>query len=118
MQKAWSKNQSLSMRRLAISNSNISEIDIFKNILSDLSTGNPDNLAPGHEERTEPTLPDVLVAERLKNVGKKKAKGQALTKRLSLKRNSMKKRPKGCKIPMHPPIAIKLIKPGKQKTKV
>lgn len=41
--KAWSKSQMLNMRRLAISNSNTSEIGIFKNILSDPLIGNPDN---------------------------------------------------------------------------
>lgn len=38
--KAWSKNLSLNMRRLALNNSNVSKISIFKNILSDLLIGN------------------------------------------------------------------------------
>ncbi len=71
------------MRKLAISKSNVSEIDTFKDVLSNPPTGNPDNQAPGHEECTEPTLSEALVAARLKNVGKKKVKGQALTKCLS-----------------------------------
>ena len=66
------------MRRLAISNSNVSEIGIFKDILSDPPKRNPDNPTPGHEERTEPTLPNVFVAARLKNFGKKRQKAKLL----------------------------------------
>ena len=81
---AWSKNQPLNKRRLAISNSNVSEISIFKDILSDPLIGNPYNLVPSQEKRMKPTFSDALVAIRLKNIRKKKAKDQALTKGLNL----------------------------------
>lgn len=37
------------MRRLALSNSNISNISIFKDVLSDSPIGNPDNQVPNHK---------------------------------------------------------------------
>ncbi len=79
------------MRKLAISNSNVSEICTFKVVLLDPLTGNSDNQVPDHEKYTKLTLPKAFVTIRLKNVEKKKAKGQAITKRLSLEENSMTK---------------------------
>ena len=70
--KAWSKNQSLNMRRLAISNSNVNKIGTFKDILSDPPIKNSDNLIPDHKKYTEAIFSDTLVAVRLKNIGKKR----------------------------------------------
>lgn len=94
------------MRRLAIGNNNMSEIDTFKDIFSDLLICNQDNQVPGHKKYMEPTLSEALIAAKLKNIGKKKAKGQAFTKRLSLERNLRKKIPRGHKTPIPLLIAM------------
>lgn len=108
------------MRRLALSNSNVGEIGTFKDVLFDLLTGNPDDQAPSHqeEELIEPTLSEALATVKLKNVEKKKVKGQAFTKRPSLKDNSTKKTPRVCRTPMSFPVIMELITLGKQKVKV
>lgn len=118
-EKAWSKNQSLNMRRLALSNSNAGKISTFKDVLSDPLIGNLDDHAASHKERTELTLLETLAAAKFKNVEKNKnEKSQALTKRLSLEDNSTKKTPRTRRTPTPPPIAMELIRPGKRKVKI
>lgn len=66
------------MRKLALKNSNTSKIGTFKNILLDLSIKTLDDLVSGQVSGIEP-IPEALATIRLKNIGKKKLKGQTLT---------------------------------------
>lgn len=106
------------MKRLALGNTNVGKIGTFKDISPDLLISNPDNQVPSHKKRINPTFLEALAIVRLKNVGKKKAKSQALTKYLNLKHNLIKKTFRVYKILMPLFVAIKLIKFGKQKVKV
>lgn len=67
-EKSRSKNQSLNIRRLAFKNNNTSNIDIFKEILSD----------PPIENLDKSTFLEPILTIRIKNIIKKKAKGQML----------------------------------------
>lgn len=61
------------MRILALNN--VSEIDNFKDVFSDLLTGNPDNQVSSQEKRgTKPILLNALAIAKLKNIGKKNTK--------------------------------------------
>ena len=71
-----------------------------------------------HKKHIEPTLLRALATARLQNVGKKKAKGKAFTKRLSLEGNLSKKTPRAHDSSTPPLVAIKLIRLGKQKVKI
>lgn len=117
-EKARSKNQSLNIRKLAINNNNAGEVDTFKDVLSGPLISNPDDQMHSHEEYTEPIFLEALAIAKLKNVEKKKAKNQALTKRLSLEGNSMRKIPRAHRTPTPPHVIMELIRPGKQKVKV
>lgn len=108
------------MKRLVLRNNNARKIGTFRDDLSDFSTGTPDNQAFDQALGQESTLP--LTTTKLKNSGKNKAKGQTLiTKHLSIENKSttqIPKSPSSCKAPTPPPIAMKLIRPIKQKIKV
>ena len=126
-EKAKSKNQSIGMRRLALSNSRAVELGTFKDIFSDPAT------APLKSDETstfssnqlldnDPTLGPVpktpgtvdgLIAARLKSSEKKKAKGKTLSRRLS--KEPGRKAPR---VPTSSLVVMELIRPGKQRVRV
>lgn len=125
--KAKSKNQSIGMRRLALSNNRAVELGTFKDVLSNPATAplEPDKTptfssnqlrdndpALGPVSKTLSTA-DGLTAARLKSSEKKKAKGKTLSGRLSKKPGG-----KAPRVPTHSPVAMELIRPGKRSVKV
>lgn len=117
--KARSKNPSIGIRRLALSNSHAVEFGTFKDVLSDPATAPPDNKTLFSQEllgapsNSPPT--DTLTVTRLQNSEKKKAKGQMISERLNTGKRSGKAPPKS---PTPPPVAMELIRPGKQRVRV
>lgn len=124
--KAQSKNQSIGIRRLALSNSKAVELGTFKNVFSNPAT------APLKPNKTftfasnqffdndltfGPVLETLDIANnlttaRLKTL-KKKAKSKILSRHFSKKLGG-----KAFRALMASPIAIKLIKPGKQRVRI
>lgn len=114
------------MKRLAISNSRTAGLGTFKNVLSDPATTplkfdktptsssnqlSDDDLALGPVPETPGT--DGLVATRFKSSKKKKAKGKSFSGHLNKEPGKNTLRP-----PTPPPVAMKLIRPGKQRVRV
>ncbi len=104
------------MNRLVLSNSHIFEFGTFKDVLFNLTTALLDDKTifsqglPLTSSNSPPT--DSLIAARLQNSGKKKIKNQTIFRYLSISKKSRKAPPKSL---MPLPIAMKLIKSGKQK---
>lgn len=104
--KVWSKNQLLDIRRLALNNSQVVEVDIFKNILSDPSTTSYllNKLTSYTDKLSIPLVPlkaPMIAKHTLSD--KKKTKSQALAGKGSAK-TTRQSRPL---IP--PPVVIELI---------
>lgn len=119
-EKTQSKNLSIGMKRLAISNSQAVEFDIFKDILSDLAITPLNNETLFSQEFLLPDLSNsffinTLTAIKLENSKKKKTKDQTFSGCHDTVKRSGKAPTKSS---MPPPVAIKLIKPGKQKVQV
>ena len=119
--KTQSKNQSISIWRLALSNSRLAGLGTFKDVLSDLATTplEPDetptcssNQLPNDDQALglapETLGTDGLIATRLKSSKKKKAKVKSLFRRFNKKPKKNAPRP-----PTPPPVAMELIRPGK-----
>lgn len=112
--KAQNKNTSIGIRRLALSNSYAVELGTFKNVLSDPATAPPDDETPSSQElpsapsNSPPT--DALIAARLQNSKKKKAKGQTISERLGTTKKSGNSL---LKPSTPPPVAMELIRLGK-----
>ena len=129
--KARAKNQTMDIRRLALSNSRTMEIGAFIEILSDPQTrSEPQDaesshahtcttLSPSNEpnQRLSPNSSknpvDVLTSARLSINQKKKATQLTLVDRLNGKPSSRRAR-----TPTPLPIAMELIRPGKRKVRV
>lgn len=120
--KVKSKNQSIGIKRLALSNSKAVELDTFENIFSNLTTtlfkldkthtffSNQlfdNNLALGLVFEI-PSIADGLTATRLKNSKKKKTKSKTFSRRLS-----KRPRKKTFRAPTILFIVMELIKSGK-----
>lgn len=107
------------MRKLVLSNSYAIKLGTFKNVLSDPATAplNDKTLfsqeLPGASSNS--LFIDVLTAIRLQNSKKKKAKDQTIFEKLSTAKKSVN-------TPQKPPtpllVAIKLIRPDKQRVQV
>ena len=125
--KAKSKNQSIGMRRLALSNSKAVELGTFKDIFFDPATAplEPDETptfssnqlldndpAFGPDLKT-PGTTDGLTTARLKSFEKKKAKGKPLSERVNKEPGG-----KAPRVPTFSLVAMELIRPGKQRIRV
>lgn len=129
--KARAKNQTMDIRRLALSNSRTMEIGVFKEILSDPLTRSVPQDAESSHAHTRTTLSpsnelnqrlspnssnnpvDVLTSARLSINQKKKATQLTLVDRLNGKPTSRRAR-----TPTPPPVAIEQIRPDKRKVRV
>lgn len=117
--KAWNKNQSLDIMRLALNNSQTIKVGTFKDILSNLSIAS-DILDMPTSHTSEPSTPLVslktlFIAKHILS-DKKKTKSQALAGHFVVK--GLAKMPKQHKLPTSLLVAIELIQPSKPKVKV
>ncbi len=112
-EQARAQNQSLSFRKLALSNSRSMEFSTFKEILSDPPIGPGDDFR--HDDSSaqilESPTAEALTVAKLTGIEKKRAKEKTVVDRFS----PSKKKPRP---PSPPSVAMKLIRPGKQKVKV
>ena len=125
--KAKSKNQSIGIRRLALSNSRAVELGIFKDVFSNPATAplEPDKTPTFSSNQlfnNDPTLgpvpktpgtADGLTATKLKSSEKKNAKGKTLSGRFSKKPGR-----KALRVPTSLLVAMELIRPGKLRVRV
>lgn len=107
------QSQFLDIRRLALNNSQVVEVSIFRNIFSDLPMAT-DKLVT--ENTAESALLKILLAARHTFSDKKKTKAEEVAKCLIAKGSA--KTPKQTRLPTPPLVAIELIQPSKQKVRV
>lgn len=114
--RAKNQNQSLGIRKLALSNSQAIKFGTFKDILFNPPMDNnpqPDNntsTATNPAQVLESPTGEILATTRLNVSEKKKAKGKTIVDRFSASKD-LPKKPRQAATP--PPVAMELIRPGK-----